>query len=116
MTKLIGLGADAGFAYSWSTSDASSVTDNNDCPPGGLVCGLQVSAQKVKITGHKTTEYRGGCDRKDEGDFTIYAPVLKGGDSDDQSAVQNFKICLAEDCQDDDCKKAAEAEGIEKCP
>lgn len=118
ITKIFGIGADAGFSYSWSTSDAKSVAENSECPKGGVECGLKVTASVVKITGKKV-EKQSGCasgNGEKSGDFEIVAPLRKGKGNDDMTAVQTYEACYVK-CSDDDGSCAAVKEAaIDKCP
>ncbi|KAI0388930.1 hypothetical protein F5Y17DRAFT_473830 [Xylariaceae sp. FL0594] len=122
VTKIFSLGLDAGFTYSWSTSDAEGTSAAVTCPKGGITCGIRVIPKVVKTTGQMKTVITGfNCpgSHDDWQDFEIVAPYQIGsGGSEELRTVMDFSACLAEcDGADPDaCKQAASDAGLPDCP
>ncbi|KAI1813304.1 hypothetical protein GGS20DRAFT_489543 [Poronia punctata] len=122
LSKILTLGLDAGFSYTWATSDAEGTSASVTCPKGGITCGIQVIPKVIKTTGQTRTIITGfNCPDNDGewSDFEVVAPYEVGnGGSEDLRAVMDFSACLAE-CDGDDvdaCKKAAEEANLPDCP
>ena len=121
LTKILSLSLDAGFSYSWATSDTKGTSSTVTCPKGNLHCGILVTAYVVKTTGQKGTVYvneqgKEGCKKASDhwDDFEVVAPQLVAKDAPkNQQAKMDFSSCL-DKCDGKDCD-TSDAKALRKC-
>ncbi|SPO02507.1 uncharacterized protein DNG_05180 [Cephalotrichum gorgonifer] len=116
--KIFNLGLEAGYSYSWSTSDETSASATVICPEGNYYCGMMVTPVVVKITGQVTQQ--GGCNVVDETKyypFEIVAPYLEGDDGQAENirAAMQFSVCMYTCNGADSCNHALQI-GLPWCP
>ena len=120
LTKILHLALDAGFSYSWSTSNAEGSSSSVECPKGSLQCGILVTSYVVKTTGQIRSVYvneqgQEGCQPATSwNNFEVVAPEIVAPDAPkNQQTKMSFRACL-DTCNGKQCD-TPEAKSLPWC-